>query len=86
MRENRAHQECVERVGGGDHCTEGHDGVVDDEEVDGVRGEEEDDIILADSHRGKGGGDRVNGEPEVLEGEVEADGGVDEGGGAVVGW
>ncbi|KAK7257801.1 hypothetical protein RIF29_32036 [Crotalaria pallida] len=60
----------VERVGSGDDWAEGHNGETDDGEVDGVRGEEEDDVALADSHGGKGGGDGVNGEPEVLEGEV----------------
>lgn len=75
----------VEGVGGGDDGAEGHDGEAHNGEVDGVGGEEEDDVALPDGGvEGERGGDGVHGSPELLVGEVEAGGGVDEGDVAVV--
>lgn len=53
----------VERVGGGDDGAEGHHGETDDGEEDGVRGEEEDDVALADPHVGETVSDGLHGAP-----------------------
>lgn len=70
----------VERVRGGDDGAEGHHGETDDGEQDGVRGEEKDDVALADPHVGETVADGLHGAPQLGEGEVFTGGGVDEGG------
>ncbi|MED6212725.1 hypothetical protein PIB30_086362 [Stylosanthes scabra] len=59
----------------------------DDGEVDAVWGEEEHDVALAvaDAEFKNGGGNTVDGSPGLVEGEVAAGGGIDEGDPAIVG-
>lgn len=75
----------VEGISGGDDGAQGDDGEAYDGEEDGVWREEEDDVAFPDAHGGEGGGDGVDGGPDVGEGEVAAGGGVDEGDVTVVG-
>ncbi|CAL5345058.1 unnamed protein product [Camellia sinensis] len=70
---------CVEGVCCGDYGSERHDREADNGEEDGVRGEEEDDVAFADPHGKEGGGDGIDGHPDLSEGEVAGGGGVDEG-------
>lgn len=70
---------CVEGVCGGDYGSERHDRETDNGEEDGVRGEEEDDVAFADPHGREGGGDGIDGHPDLSEGELAGGGGVDEG-------
>lgn len=75
----------VEGIGGGDYSSKGHHGEADDGKVNGVGGEKEDDVALANTHVGERGGDGIDGSPELLEGEMATSGGIDESNLAVVG-
>jgi hypothetical protein len=70
----------VERVGGGEDGAEGHGCEGGNGEVDGVRGEDERDLALAERQRRRGerGGRPFHRAPEFLERDPVARGGVDE--------
>lgn len=70
----------VKRIRGGDDGADRHDGETDDGDVDGIRGEDEDDVaspysdVVVETVS-----DTIDGSPEIGEAYAVARGGVDEG-------